>query len=95
MRQAKADLKDKQGGAYDTDTSDVPKKRAHETIGEHQQAQDGADVRTMPRSKTNPQFNRETLPKALAGFRISYEHMADLGGLRGKIRNTPPAINGL
>jgi uncharacterized protein (DUF488 family) len=54
-----------------------------------------ADVRTMPRSKTNPQFNRETLPKALAGFRISYEHMADLGGLRGKIRNTPPAINGL
>ncbi|MDT3686904.1 MAG: hypothetical protein RO009_17880 [Pseudorhodoplanes sp.] len=48
MRQAKADLKDKRGGAYDTDTSDVPKKRAHETIGKHQQAQDGADVRTMP-----------------------------------------------
>ena len=53
-----------------------------------------ADVRTMPRSRTNPQFNKETLPEALAGFQISYEHMADLGGLRGKTRTISPDVNG-
>jgi uncharacterized protein (DUF488 family) len=54
-----------------------------------------ADVRKMPRSRTNPQFNRQTLPGALAAFRISYEHMPALGGLRGRIRDMPPGINGL
>ena len=40
------------------------------------------DVRTIPRSRHNPQFNRSELARALrrAGFR--YRHMADLGGLR-------------
>jgi uncharacterized protein (DUF488 family) len=42
------------------------------------------DVRTVPRSRTNPQFNREVLPASLAAHGIAYEHLAALGGLRGK-----------
>ncbi|MBS0367344.1 MAG: DUF488 domain-containing protein [Proteobacteria bacterium] len=53
-----------------------------------------ADIRKMPRSRANPQFNMETLGGELAGSRISYEHMAALGGLRGKTRDVPPEING-
>jgi uncharacterized protein (DUF488 family) len=40
------------------------------------------DVRTMPRSRYNPQFNRETLPGSLAAAGIDYLHMPGLGGLR-------------
>jgi uncharacterized protein (DUF488 family) len=40
------------------------------------------DVRTVPRSRRNPQFNREALPQALKPARISYTHMPQLGGLR-------------
>jgi uncharacterized protein (DUF488 family) len=40
------------------------------------------DVRRMPRSRTNPQFNRETLPDALANAQIGYVALASLGGLR-------------
>ncbi|TAN29295.1 MAG: DUF488 domain-containing protein [Castellaniella sp.] len=53
-----------------------------------------ADVRTVPRSRTNPQFNRDTLPASLAPFNIAYQHMESLGGLRGKSRTTPPQVNG-
>jgi len=40
------------------------------------------DVRTIPRSRHNPQFNRETLGRFLRNRRIGYRHMKDLGGLR-------------
>ncbi len=40
------------------------------------------DVRTIPRSRHNPQFNRETLSQALHNRRISYRHLKALGGLR-------------
>jgi uncharacterized protein (DUF488 family) len=40
------------------------------------------DVRTMPRSRHNPQFNRETLPQMLAARGIAYKHLPGLGGLR-------------
>jgi uncharacterized protein (DUF488 family) len=40
------------------------------------------DVRTVPRSRHNPQFNRETLPATLAAAGIDYLHIAALGGLR-------------
>jgi uncharacterized protein (DUF488 family) len=52
------------------------------------------DVRTVPRSRTNPQYNRDTLPDTLAPFQIGYEHIATLGGLRGRKRAVPPAVNG-
>ena len=53
-----------------------------------------ADVRTVPRSRTNPQFNTETLPASLAAFQIGYEHLPALGGLRGKSRTIPQTVNG-
>jgi uncharacterized protein (DUF488 family) len=40
------------------------------------------DIRTIPRSRHNPQFNKETLPDSLARFGIGYLHVAGLGGLR-------------
>jgi uncharacterized protein (DUF488 family) len=40
------------------------------------------DVRTIPRSRHNPQFNRDVLSRALHGRRIHYRHMKALGGLR-------------
>ena len=41
-----------------------------------------ADVRTVPRSRHNPQFNREALAVSLAEAGIGYIHMPALGGLR-------------
>jgi len=40
------------------------------------------DVRTVPRSRHNPQFNKETLPKTLKIEGIKYIHMPEIGGLR-------------
>ncbi len=40
------------------------------------------DVRTIPRSNHNPQFNGDTLGEALKKSRITYHHLAALGGLR-------------
>lgn len=40
------------------------------------------DVRTMPRSRQNPQFNKETLPGSLQATGIRYSHLPGLGGLR-------------
>jgi|SRR5579862_4850724 uncharacterized protein (DUF488 family) len=42
------------------------------------------DIRSVPRSRTNPQFNREVLPPALAAAGIAYRHLPALGGLRGR-----------
>src|SRR5690554_1781048 len=53
-----------------------------------------ADVRTVPRSRANPQFNRDALPDALAGYQIGYEHIAELGGLRSRQRGEEPSPNG-
>ena len=51
------------------------------------------DVRTVPRSRTNPQFNRDDLRASLAGYQIGYEHMAELGGLRSRQRQIAPSPN--
>ncbi|WP_254772667.1 DUF488 domain-containing protein [Nitrosospira multiformis] len=40
------------------------------------------DVRTVPRSRHNPQFNKETLPDSLWAMGIKYTHLPGLGGLR-------------
>lgn len=40
------------------------------------------DVRTIPRSRTNPQFNRDTFPVKLECADIRYLHLSQLGGLR-------------
>lgn len=46
------------------------------------------DVRTVPRSRHNPQFNREELSRALHGRRLHYRHMSALGGLRRPRRDS-------
>lgn len=43
-----------------------------------------ADIRTIPRSRHNPQFNIDTLPAALSSAGIAYIHIPGLGGLRPK-----------
>ncbi len=52
-----------------------------------------ADVRTAPRSRTNPQFNREALAASLSAAAIEYRHIAELGGLRAKQKQVPPSTN--
>lgn len=46
------------------------------------------DVRTVPRSRYNPQFNHETLPQPLRQAGIGYTHLAELGGLRHALRDS-------
>lgn len=41
-----------------------------------------ADIRTVPRSRKNPQFNTDALPLSLAPFGMQYAHVPRLGGLR-------------
>lgn len=40
------------------------------------------DVRTVPRSRHNPQYNQDALPASLAAYGIGYRYFQDLGGLR-------------
>lgn len=49
------------------------------------------DVRTVPRSRHNPQFNLETLPATLQAVGISYTHLPGLGGLRRPRPDSPNA----
>jgi uncharacterized protein (DUF488 family) len=46
------------------------------------------DVRTVPRSAHNPQFNREELSRALHNRRLHYHHLPALGGLRRPQRDS-------
>jgi uncharacterized protein (DUF488 family) len=52
------------------------------------------DVRSMPRSRTNPQFNGDSLSESLAPSQIGYAHIAALGGLRGKQKPAEASTNG-
>lgn len=52
-----------------------------------------ADVRTIPRSHTNPQFNQDRFPESLARKGIDYQYFKKLGGLRGKSKNSEPSPN--
>ena len=51
------------------------------------------DVRTVPRSRTNPQFNHDALPAALSAHGVAYEHLPSLGGLRGTQPGVSPEVN--
>ncbi len=46
------------------------------------------DVRTVPRSRHNPQFNQDSLPTALAKAGLGYVHLPGLGGLRHARRDS-------
>ena len=53
------------------------------------------DVRSVPRSRTNPQFNADALPAPLAAAGIAYRHLSALGGLRGPRKDGMPSPNTL
>jgi uncharacterized protein (DUF488 family) len=46
------------------------------------------DVRTVPRSRHNPQFNKASLPKALQSAGLGYVHLPGLGGLRHALHDS-------
>lgn len=52
------------------------------------------DVRTVPKSRHNPQFNSDTLPNSLSAAGIGYRHMPALGGLRHQKKGAGPSANG-
>ena len=52
------------------------------------------DIRTVPRSRTNPHYNLDALPDALAQYQIGHARIAELGGLRGRSHEVPPEVNG-
>jgi uncharacterized protein (DUF488 family) len=51
------------------------------------------DVRTVPRSRTNPQYNLDTFGQQLANVGIRHEQIAQLGGLRKKSRTVDDEVN--
>jgi uncharacterized protein (DUF488 family) len=51
------------------------------------------DVRSIPRSRTNPQFNTDTLPAPLADAGIGYRLLTALGGRRHRRKGEPPSKN--
>jgi uncharacterized protein (DUF488 family) len=53
------------------------------------------DIRTVPRSRTNPQYNLDRLPGELAAYQIGHRYLAALGGLRKKSAGVAPEVNGL
>jgi uncharacterized protein (DUF488 family) len=52
------------------------------------------DVRTVPKSRRNPQYNEDVLASELEPWQVGYTRIADLGGLRGRSRDIPPEVNG-
>src|SRR5205085_10069297 len=52
------------------------------------------DVRTIPRSRTNRQYNAEKLANDLSEFEIGYEHIDELGEIPGKKREVQQDMNG-
>ena len=53
------------------------------------------DVRSVPRSRANPQFNADALPEPLAAASIRYVHLKALGGLRHHPKGAPASPNTL
>lgn len=51
------------------------------------------DVRTVPRSRRNPQYGEGLLGAELAPNEIGYARIAELGGLRGRSRDVSPEVN--
>ncbi|MBK1853324.1 DUF488 domain-containing protein [Marinobacter sp. 1-4A] len=52
------------------------------------------DIRHIPKSRTNPQYNEDQLPDNLSPYNIGYQLIEDLGGLRSKSKSIAPTVNG-
>ena len=54
-----------------------------------------ADIRTIPRSRTNPQYNLDALPENLAAFQIGYTcQRSEACGESQKPRQKMPMVSG-
>jgi uncharacterized protein (DUF488 family) len=53
-----------------------------------------ADVRRIPRSATNPQFNLGNIETPLAAAGVTYRHVPELGGLRSRMKRQAASPNG-
>ena len=51
------------------------------------------DIRSIPQSRTNPQFNLDVLPETLRDAEIAYVHLAELGGRRAKSKCVEENVN--
>jgi uncharacterized protein (DUF488 family) len=51
------------------------------------------DIRSIPRSRTNPQINRDVLPAMLHSAGVAYVHLASLGGRRTKSELIEESVN--
>ena len=51
------------------------------------------DVRTIPRSRTNPQYNTDALPDALGQWQIGYALIPELGGRRSRQKQVADEVN--
>jgi uncharacterized protein (DUF488 family) len=52
------------------------------------------DIRTVPRSRTNPHYDEDRLGEALARYGIGHGRIPALGGLRRRALEVPPERNG-
>lgn len=53
------------------------------------------DVRAIPKSTRNPDYNLDRLPGLLRERGLRHEHIAELGGRRAKSRDVAPTVNAL
>lgn len=51
------------------------------------------DVRSIPRSRTNPQYNLDSLPATLSAWQIRHAIIPALGGRRNRQKEVPPEVN--
>jgi uncharacterized protein (DUF488 family) len=51
------------------------------------------DIRSTPRSRTNPQYNLDILPDSLAALQIGHIRIDELGGRRPKSKSVEPEVN--
>lgn len=52
-----------------------------------------ADIRSVPRSRHNPEFNKDNLPNELKLHGINYLHIPELGGFKAKSKTIPFELN--
>ena len=51
------------------------------------------DIRSVPRSRHNPQFNRDVIEEGLGAYEVGYARIGELGGLRGRSKTVAPEVN--
>jgi uncharacterized protein (DUF488 family) len=51
------------------------------------------DVRSIPRSRAQPQFNADVLPQTLQAAGVAYRHASALGGRRHRRKDAPQSPN--